>query len=151
MSNSYLVIKGVKIELTPEQIEILQPKEEVKKVKWTDFDKIEGYYISEDSEIIEYNNNESKDGNKNTFPSKEEAEASIALSQLCQWRDKYNEGWKANWYNYTNKYCIYFYKNEADVNLYESRNTVLSFKSAEIRDKFLNDFKNLIEIAMPLL
>jgi hypothetical protein len=159
MNNSYLMIAGIKIELTPEQTEILlQSVDEVKKKsvdevkkKWSYFGKIEGYYINSNSVVEEFMDFNTNDKSRNVFPTKAEAEASIALSQLCQWRDKYNEGWKANWYNTNTKFCINIHQNKTNMINTPSISHILYFKSVEIRDKFLNDFKDLIEIAMPLL
>lgn len=89
--------------------------------------------------------------NKNLFPTKEEAEACLALAQLCQLRDRYNDGWKPNWKNGTEKYSIYFNADKIySGDIYKTQ-SVLSFKTKELRDKFLENFRDLIEIAKPLL
>ena len=76
----------------------------------------------------------------------------LALCQLLVCREVYRQGWKPNWTNREeNKYCII---NEIDkivksTSLFTSN--VLSFKSEEIRDKFLKNFKELIEEAKELI
>ena len=88
---------------------------------------------------------------KSVLPNKETAEAFLVLMQLIQLRDCYRQGWKPNWKKACNKYCIYY---EIDGifpfnNIYNSR--VLSFQSEEIRDKFMKNFRELIEIAKELI
>ena len=66
-------------------------------------------------------------------------------------RDYYNEGWQPDWNTSGFKQCIEL---EGKVvcgrdHAYSSR--VLTFKSGEIRDKFLEDQRELLEIAKPLL
>ncbi len=86
------------------------------------------------------------------FPTKEEAEASIALAQLCQLRDVYNDGWKPNWTD-TNTcgYLIKYYNESIFVGKTALDRVVLAFKTEELRDEFLKNFRDLIETAKPLL
>ena len=84
-------------------------------------------------------------------PSEELAEATVALLKLLFLRDYYNEGWQPDWNNSGFKQCIEL---EGKVvcgrdHAYSSR--VLAFKSGEIRDKFLEEQRELLEIAKPLL
>lgn len=120
------------------------------KPKWEDFGKIEGYYIDEICSIIEYQS-ESRLSNKNTWPTLEEAEACLALSQLCQWRDKYNEGWKPDWKHSDFKYSIIVGSDAILSSSHPYNHHVLAFKTSETRDKFFEDFRPLIETAKPLL
>lgn len=125
---------------------------ETKKPKWEDFGVISGWYVSSNSKLTDAPFMESCNFNRNIFPTMEEAAACLALSQLCQWRDVYNDGWKPDWRFYReDKYVIYIEHNEISTGLETLRKCVLAFKSEEIRDKFLIDFKDLIEIAKPLL
>jgi len=64
---------------------------------WKDLLFVEGWFIDAKCHIIETGMLNTQEYNKNTFPTKEEAEACVALAQLCQLRDIYNEGWKPNW------------------------------------------------------
>lgn len=89
---------------------------------------------------------------KNLLPNKEMAEAFLALMQLIQLRDVYRQGWKPGWEDgNTLKHCITISKEEIQVNTYFHANIILSFQSEEIRDKFLNNFRDLIEQAKELL
>lgn len=75
----------------------------------------------------------------------------LALFQLLVCRDVYRQGWKPNWKNPNTKYYVQYFEDniETGSNLYE--NHVLSFQSAEIRDKFLKNFRKLIEEAKELI
>jgi len=67
-------------------------------------------------------------------------------------RDYYNEGWQPNWQNdEETKYSITVSSNELFRTILYSGSCVMSFKSREIRDKFLEEQKELLEIAKPLL
>ena len=97
---------------------------------------------------IKINNNRTK---STLFKDKEIAEAYAVLPQLIRLRDEYNEGWIPNWKDKEDKYSIGCH--EDDLCLFENISTqsLLIFKSSEIRDKFFNDHRDLIEIAKPLL
>lgn len=118
---------------------------------WEDLGVIRGFYVNAHSELRDFECCTGKDSNKNTFPTKEEAEACLALAQLCQLRDRYNEGWKPNWDDGGEKHCVYFHDNEINSAYTYSSHRVLTFKTQELRDKFLENFKDLIETAKPLL
>ena len=120
---------------------------------WEELEFIDGFFVSSLSDIAKIGNNTTNDkNNKNVFPTKEEAEACLALAQLCQLRDRYNDGWKPDW-NITSetKYVIEVSKNTMVKNFYGNRHKILSFKTEELRDKFLENFRDLIETAKPLL
>lgn len=76
----------------------------------------------------------------------------LALCQLIQLRDCYNDGWKPNWKDIKEyKYGINYYQNCISIDLRIDTNAVLTFKTPKLRDEFLKNFKDLIEIAKPLL
>ena len=75
------------------------------------------------------------------------------MLKLLFYREYYNEGWVADWNknNTEKKYCIEvcdnnFIKSECVFN-----QCVMSFKSEEIRNKFLEEQIDLLRIAKPLL
>ena len=85
-------------------------------------------------------------------PSKELAEATIALLKLLFLRDYYNEGWQPDWNNSKQtKYTIEVYLDEMWCDNYTTVKKILSFRTDKIRDKFLEEQKELLEIAKPLL
>ena len=87
----------------------------------------------------------------NILPNKETAEAMLALCQLIQLRDCYNQGWEPNWEDITTKYVIMGRSNSVIKSTLIVYQTVLAFKTRELRDKFFDNFKDLLEIAKPLL
>ena len=119
---------------------------------WKDLLFVEGWFINGKCYIIETGKLITQEYNKNIFPTKEEAEACLALAQLCQLRDRYNDGWKPNWNSTAEtKYVIEIFKNNIVKNLYGGKHRILAFKTEDLRDKFLENFKDLIETAKPLL
>lgn len=120
--------------------------------RWEDLPFVEGWFIDAKCRIIETGRLNTQEYNKNTFPTKEEAEACVALAQLCQLRDIYNEGWKPNWEDYNEtKYCIEFCQGRIETIDRVNCHKILTFKTEDLRDKFLENFKYLIETAKPLL
>lgn len=120
--------------------------------RWEDLKIIDGFFVSNLGYIEKVSDNyTAANHNKNIFPTKEEAEACLALAQLCQLRDRYNDGWKPCWNTDTMKHCIYVFKGEIRGGHQFENSRILTFEKREIRDKFLENFKDLIEIAKPLL
>lgn len=91
-----------------------------------------------------------EDIDRNILPNKEYAEAILALCQLIQLRDCYRQGWKPNWKSQLYKYCIEFSMDEFRQRAHCVEQHILSFQSEEIRDKFYENFKDLIEKTKPL-
>ena len=74
-----------------------------------------------------------------------------ALRKLIILRDYYNEGWQPDWNDNATKYSI-----EVEVGEIVGRNhhcnaRIMSFKTNDVRNKFLEDQRELLEIAKPLL
>ena len=91
---------------------------------------------------------------RNVLPSEGAAKAHLALMQLHQLRDCYRQGWKPDWSDRKNKYCI-VYNGGSVCNYIISINafisTFLSFQSREVAQLFLDNFRNLIEEAGDLI
>lgn len=76
----------------------------------------------------------------------------LALMQLLVCREVYRQGWKPNWKDDNEiKYCIERVENCITKETYTLMATVLSFQSEEIRDEFLENFRDLIEEAKELI
>ena len=89
---------------------------------------------------------------KSLWPTKELAEAALALSELMQYRQRWIGDWKPDWKSVTfDKYTIKNIRNELFQDLVTTWYSVLSFPTEEMRDDFLNTFKDLLETAKPLL
>lgn len=88
----------------------------------------------------------------NILPNIETAEAMVALCQLIQLRDCYNNGWVPDWRNdFQSKYTIYHYLDGIGTSCTNTAGRILAFKTRELRDQFLKNFNDLIETAKPLL
>jgi len=85
------------------------------------------------------------------LPSLEYAKAMLALCQLIQLRNCYNNGWEPDWDNDSNKYCIEVFKEQIIRSVHTNNTYVLTFKSEVLRNEFFENFKDLIETAKPLL
>ena len=119
---------------------------------WEDLKILNGYYVNDSSEVDIFESYTTDEYNKNVFPTKEEAEVCVALAQLCQLRDRYNDGWKPDWEDYNEtKYCIEFCQGRIETVDRVNCHKILTFKTEELRDKFLENFRDLIKIAKPLL
>lgn len=129
-----------------------------KKTQWENLlMNVEGYWINDISKIVEHSNLISIQSNRNVWPTKELAEAALALSQLMQWRKYYllsgnHEDWKPDFSNTIKScFCIDVRKYELGVHEIYSINNVLSFPSKGMAKRFMAEFKELLETAKPLL
>lgn len=76
----------------------------------------------------------------------------LALMQLLVCREVYRQGWKPNWFDSkTKKWVIENINDNITSMAYMQTSKVLSFQSAEIRDQFLENFRDLIEEAKELI
>ena len=88
------------------------------------------------------------------YINKEHQEAEKALRKLVIIRDYYNKGYSFEWLK--NEYCAVVVEKIEDVyeiavRYVKNEQRVLFFKSREIANKFLEEQKELLEIAKPLL
>lgn len=67
------------------------------------------------------------------------------LSQLLYLRDIYRQGWTPDWNDNNFKYSIAVRNNQLIRNVNICTNDKFSFQSKELRDKFLENFKNMLE------
>ena len=144
----------------PEGFEIDESKtkivftEIVKKLPITfkELGRVSGFYFDNTSHLIQQKDVYAVIANKNIFPTQIEAEACLALSQLCQLRNAWNDGWVTNYSDNSNpKFTIKNWHNKIDRQMSNYANSILSFKTEKLRDDFLICFKDLIEIAKPFL
>lgn len=158
-------MKSVKIEVpqgyeidkeksTFENIVFKEVKNELPKT-WEELGQIKGHYIGVRSEMSQscgiYTTGKYHTSyqNKNIFATKKQAEASLALAQLSQLREVYRKGWVPSINAY--RYSIHFSGNRMEVEEFCIYETFLSFQDEETRDLFLENFRDLIEQAKPLL
>ena len=122
---------------------------------WEELGGFDGFWVYSDFDKIlikpAANCTKNNPSNKNVFATKEQAEASIALAQLSQLMKVYNGDWVADWSDENLKYIIYFENNKIISGVNCNVQRFLSFKDAETRDLFLENFSDLILTAKPLL
>lgn len=98
-----------------------------------------------------------KDSDRNILPSEQAVEQHLALMQLHQLRDCYRQGWTPNLTDKSDKYCIRWHYNldtksiEFIILNFSHLSTFLSFPTKELADKFLTNFRDLIEQAGDLI
>ena len=85
------------------------------------------------------------------YPSQKLADAAEALRRLLFLRDYYNKGWQPDWNECSTKYCIEQEGLDISAINHIFNSKVMAFKTTEIRDKFLEEQRELLEIAKPLL
>ena len=89
---------------------------------------------------------------KNVCVSLQEAKAFTALMQLRQLRKCYVKDWEPDWMDDISiKYCIEVNNNIFSIHGWYKHSHVLSFPNCELAEQFLTNFKDLLEIAKPLL
>ena len=81
----------------------------------------------------------------------EQAIASDALAKLSHLREAYRNGWTPDWTDCNTKYCIVFYNGKIEESRAKNLSHFLSFQDEETADLFLENFRDLIEKAQPLM
>ena len=110
------------------------------------------YYLNPSSCILElWDDKRDISSDRNVLPTRQAAEAHLALMQLHQLRDCYREGWEPNWNNDCNKYIIVKNRDKYVVFGGSWTNQFLSFQDRERAEEFLTNFRDLIEQAGDLI
>lgn len=138
-----VVFEDIKPELPKSWEEFCEKYSEVKKE----------YYIDFDSEAeVTYRENRNVSDDRNLLPSKEAAEAHLALMQLHQLRDCYRQGWVPDWEDAAeNKWCIIKQFGKNNVVSFVSNGFFLAFPKKEVAEEFLRNFESLIKKAGDLI
>lgn len=127
---------------------------------WKEFCKMhpveedgEEYYIDVDSNTsYVYKGVRNPECYKNVLPSLKAAEAHLAYMMLHQLRDCYRQGWVPDWKDDNIiKYCIVLESNKYVIFRNFITCNFLSFQTRELAEKFLKNFKDLIETAGDLI
>ena len=108
------------------------------------------YYLDTSSCIIVISDSKRYSGSdRNLLPSKEAAEAHLALMQLHQLRDCYRQGWIPD-DNHDN-YLILNNKGKYNISVNNWTSHFLTFQDRERAEEFLTNFRELIEQAGDLI
>jgi len=145
---------------------IVFKKKDTKPRSWEDYckqehhDKHDGYYINNGSRIfsvnwgnVQVNRTDYLNYSRNILPSKELAAVFLAMMQLMALRQSWIGDWKADFSNSNQcKWCIVIDNNRIiDRESFYGRSHPLSFPTEEMAIDFIDTFKDLIEIAKPLI
>ena len=110
------------------------------------------YYLNPSSCVLElWDDKRDIFSDRNVLPTRQAAEAHLALMQLHQLRDCYREGWEPDWNNDCNKYIIVKNRDKYVVFGGNWTNQFLSFQDRERAEEFLTNFRELIEKAGDLI
>lgn len=150
MSKTLEIPKGFELDLENSTKDKIVLKEI--KYDWKDFGQVKGYYISADCRIEDATiPEETNDSNKNTYPSKEEAEAALAICQLLQWRNKTLGDWKPDFKSHEYYYAIVSHQYEIKIRHTNFIHHILTFETHTQAYEFMKNHKKLLEQAKPLL
>lgn len=143
-----------------------QEKERKLPKSWEEFCRMfpikrKEFIISKSSLLLEANDNPPYDFSekpryfcdKNILPDRATAEAVLALCQLIQLRNCYNGDWEPDWTEYTEEKKYFITMEEETISkesYYTSPVSPLYFKTEELCDEFLRNFRPLIEKLKPL-
>lgn len=110
---------------------------------------IYGYLIdSDDSEVCGFEENfRASFGSKCCFKTEKQAKSALAYAQLTQLMalPEYNGDWVPNWSDDNTKFIIRRCGNQIDFDFYTKTYYPISFKKAEIRNRFLKNNLDLLK------
>ena len=140
---------------------IVFKKKDTKPRSWEEYykqqiaNKKHGYYIDDadcSSVVIVWDDCVGSDRWRNVLPSKELTEAFLAMMQLMSLRQAWIGDWTPDWKDETQlKWNIICLQNQVCLRDTFIKSRVLSFPTQEMAADFVNTFKDLLEIAKPLI
>ena len=144
---------------------IVFKKKDTKPRSWEEYyeqqiaNKKHGYFIDAaancNSSKITWHEYTRADQWRNVLPSKELTEAFLAMMQLMSLRQAWIGDWKPDFYmNMASNWCIEYEPNPGVFSIENHSKTNgggLTFPTREMTKDFMNCFKDLLEIAKPLL
>lgn len=131
-------------------------EEELKRKSFDDINHI-GYWVLEDGTVAKSSPKDDLVDCMDNWPTRKMAEAQLAMSQLAWWmrQPEYNGADQDEWCDWSNKYqykaTIKHYKGNADIFPDSTISSYLAFKCEKTARRFLEDHRELIEKAKPLL
>lgn len=130
-NNIILVLDGNQYQLSKDKV-----KEMCKQVLPTSFVEVESKYM-QDRDLASLHH--------------EYSDKLETLSKLLYLKDIYRNGWKPDWNKSDTKYIIYPVNEILVKTTNYISNRIFSFQSAEIRDKFYINFKEMLEEVKDLI
>lgn len=131
-----------------------EPKKEIN--CYEDLGTVGGFYVGTDSDIAQIESISACEYSKCLFPTREEAEAALAMAQLCQLRDKANEGWRYEKREHESEMYSRYSAISKSLGVHYNGHdfmpqTFLTFKRHDVAWNFLETHKELIKKALPLM
>ena len=128
---------------------VMVPIEPKLPMSWEELGTVNGYHANR-STATHLLHGSTIEANRGTFPTKDQAEASIALAQLLQLRQAWVGDWVPDWTSDKTKYVIVWFDG-LRVDWFGRTAHLLCFPTKGMAQDFLTTFKPLIEKASPLL
>jgi hypothetical protein len=107
-------------------------------------------YINSEGKILSFTTKTARRDWNHICPSKQSAEAHLAMIQLEQLRNCWRQGWEPIW-DISHKWCIRLWGNELGVGIIAYTSRFLTFPTKEMAEEFLKCFRDLIEKAGDLI
>ena len=131
---------------------VLKHKEKQLPTKWEECEPLcAAYYINTAEIYALHVTSMHKDAYKDCVKSKALIKAMQILPELIAIRDEFNDGWVPNWNDSVIKWSITLYHNRLATDAPDYRCCLFAFKTSALRNKFLKEQKDKLEIVKPLL
>ena len=138
--------KECEIALTEDQQTEIEKISKKPVKRWEDLGSLTGFYIDEKSKIKCIGAMTVHNINRHCFAIENQAKSVLAMAQLSQLVKDVNGNWKPDWKDLKQeKLTIDFIEGNIIKTYHFSNAQFLAFPTAEIRDQFLEDHKELIE------
>lgn len=135
--------KGYEIDMEKSTFERIVFKKKKAINCWEDLEKISGYGITTETDIVHWSGLNNIEENKNVFINEKYAKSALALAQISQLLPYYdsNVDWRIGKYNY----CINKEYNRIVIRQWAGVYHVLAFNSMEEAERFLKYNEQLVK------
>lgn len=116
--------------------------------KWNDLEKVDGYFIGQHGAIVKSHTNwEINSGTARTiFATEKQAKSALAMAQLSQLMKVYNGDWEQPSPQITiDRFVLVLESGKIRSYVFNNSYHFLTFKTDELRNKFLKNFEPLIK------
>lgn len=135
--------KGYEIDMEKSTFERIVFKKKKAINCWEDLEKISGYGITIENDIVHWSELTTIEENKNIFLNEKYAKSALALAQISQLLPYYDSD--VDWYKVTDKYCIVIISNKICIETWQSSYHFLAFNSIEEAKRFLKHNEQLVK------
>jgi hypothetical protein len=111
---------------------------------WCDLKLINDFYVGSDSKIIPTHSLPTITHHSNVFATERQARSVLAQAQLSQLMKAYNGDWEPIWDGENDIYVIHRFDDKILLGCNSDTYCFLSFKTAELRDEFYDNFQGLL-------